>query len=93
MVQTIPYDAVSHWKKLVDGIEMEFQGTAILEKTKKVKLECPQANQCYQSIQNKLHERRQEQGLTRTQHFTVLWDRIDETVAHVANGFNNLMFL
>jgi hypothetical protein len=90
VVQTIPYDAVNRWKKLVDGVEMEFQGNTILEKTKKIKLECPQANQCYQSIQNKLHERRQEHGVTRTQHFTVLWDRIDETVAHAANGLNNL---
>lgn len=90
VVQTIPYDAVNRWKKLVDGVEMEFRPASILEKAKKIKLECPQANQCYQSIQNKLHERRQELGLTRTQHFTVLWDRIDETVSHVASGFGNL---
>ena len=49
-----------------------------------MKLVCPQAAACYQSIQNKLHERRQELGgaATRTQFFTVLWDRIDEAVEH-----------
>ena len=92
VLQTIPYDAVSYWKKLVDGIEMEFRRQSILEKAKKVKLVCPQAAACYQSIQNKLHERRQELGgaATRTQFFTVLWDRIDEAVEHVADGFKNL---
>ena len=93
VVQTIPYDAVARWKKLVDGVEMELNKTSILEKASKIKLECPQASQVYQSIQNKLHERRQEltgQGTSRTQHFTVLWDRIDEAVSHVSSGFGNL---
>ena len=65
---------------------MELNKTSILEKASKIKLECPQASQCYQSIQNKLHERRQEltgQGTSRTQHFTVLWVRICSRLAHV----------
>ena len=67
-------------------------GRPPVEKAKKVKLVCPQAAACYQSIQNKLHERRQELGgaATRTQFFTALWDRIDEAVEHVADGFKNL---